>query len=211
MYIYIYVHVYVYVFCHKCYVFHVEPHVCSRIPSAPWKNKLQKERKLKAKPEIKTQWEDSFSLEDAAVPLGQRTWSPLSLWLREWLGVTLGCRFIGYIFLKLDAKSWTLCIWEEICSKKEHLNNVGCNIKKIGRKVLVWDLWIMNMNWGQNGIAGEKKIQYIKFIKVNCIETETVWAPVNTANLHPSTWGPVELARWNLPTKKKIQMKGKSH
>jgi hypothetical protein len=42
-------------FFHKRYVVHVEPHVCSSIPSAPWKNNLQKESDLTAKPEIKTQ------------------------------------------------------------------------------------------------------------------------------------------------------------
>ena len=36
------------------------------------------------------------------------------------------------------------------------------------------------------------KIQYLKFIKVSGIETETAWAPVNAANLHLAHG-----ARWN--------------
>ena len=38
----------------------------------------------------------------------------------------------------------------------------------------------------------KKEIQYLKFIKVNGIETEKAWAPVNAANLHL-----VHGARWN--------------
>ena len=36
------------------------------------------------------------------------------------------------------------------------------------------------------------KIEYVKFVKVSGIETETAWAPVNAANLHLAHG-----ARWN--------------
>ena len=48
------------------------------------------------------------------------------------------------------------------------------------------------------------RIEYVKFVKVSGIETETAWAPVNAANLHLAHG-----ARWNwlggtnLPKKKR--------
>ena len=138
--------------------------------------------------EKKTQWEDSFSLESAASGGGLK--SPGSLTLREWLGVTLGCRCLGCIYLqKLDAKSWTLCIQEEICSKKEHLNNVEGNIKN-KRRVLAWDLRI---DLSRVGVGMELLIQDLKFMKVSGNETETAWVPVLLLLICTSR----PRARWN--------------